>query len=296
MAIRRELIFLLLAVFVVTAESMVLASRAYAMHPEVMRAAVIFDLSVVPALIWWLFFRNPRTTARVAVLGIALAALLFGREVRLLAAPIELGIMYIAYTSIRKALRMQGDVATALGSALGNSIAARAVATEMAVLWYALFSWGRKAPEGFSAYKRAGWGAIYVAVGIASLGEAVGVHFLVRRFGPAATISAAALHIYFLLWMLGDYRALELRPIEISGALLKLRIGLRWEGELPLRLIEAVDSDYTSGLRLGILGAPNLHLKLREPVELRSFFGITRRSDSLLLQVDDPTALAAALR
>jgi hypothetical protein len=41
---------------------------------------------------------------------------------------------------------------------------ARAMAAELAVLWYALFSWRRAAPaNGFTAYKRAGWVAIYAA-------------------------------------------------------------------------------------------------------------------------------------
>ena len=50
-----------------------------------------------------------------------------------------------------------------------------------------------------------------------------------------------------------------------------------------------------TGLRLGVLGSPNLVLKLRSPHELHGPFGIRRRSDSLLLQVDDPDGLEAAL-
>jgi hypothetical protein len=37
-------------------------------------------------------------------------------------------------------------------------------------------------------------------------------------------------------------------------------------------------------------------LQLGEPVLLHGPFGIRKRSDSLLLQVDEPDALAAALR
>ena len=45
-----------------------------------------------------------------------------------------------------------------------------------------------------------------------------------------------------------------------------------------------------------MLGTPNLALKLHGPMELHGPFGIRKRSDTLLLQVDEPDALAAALR
>lgn len=128
------------------------------------------------------------------------------------------------------------------------------------------------------------------------------MHFLLRRFGPYAAGAGIVLHVYMLIWILGDLRALALRPIQVEGGLLRLRIGLRWEAEIPLRLIEAVDRnppgslDPANGLRLGVIGSPNLRLALREPVQLHGMFGIRRESSSLLLQVDDPDGLAAALR
>jgi hypothetical protein len=314
LSVRPQLSFTAILAFLAAAESMVLASRAYALHPLPLRAAVIFDLCVVPPLAWWFFMvrrglSRPRTVARVAVAGVAVCALIFGREVRLLGVPIELGLMYIAYTSIRSAFRTRAsaDAATALraglSEALGDNAAARAVASELAVLWYSLFSWGKKPPQGFTAYKRAGWTAIYSAVALCSVGEGIGLHFLLRRFGFLAALGGIVLHLYMLLWLLGDLRALALRPIIVEDDLLHLRLGLRWEAEIPLRLIEKVEPASTvglqggaGGLRLGILGSANLRLVLSEPVVLHGIFGIRRSSKELLLQVDDPEGLAAALK
>jgi hypothetical protein len=134
---------------------------------------------------------------------------------------------------------------------------------------------------------------------IASLGEAIGVHFLVRRFGPAATITAAVLHGYALLWLLGDARALKLRPIVVEGDVLRLRLGLRWEADIPLAQIERVETALRpgeTGMRLAVLGSPNLRLVLREPAELYGPVGIRRTSKDLLLLVDDPKALAALVQ
>jgi hypothetical protein len=313
LTVRPQVSFTAVLATLLAVESAVLASRAYALHPLPMRAAVVFDLCAVPALAWWLLvvrrgLARPRTIARVVALGVAVSALIFGREVRLLAVPLELGLVYIAYKSVRSAFRARAsaDAATALRAglveALGDNPAAKAVASELSVLWYALFSWGRKAPGGFTAYKRAGWTAIYSAFAMVTVGEGLALHFFLRRYGPLASFGGLVLHVYMLLWLLGDLRALALRPITLEGELLHLRIGLRWEADIPLRLIESVVSGAgaaltgSAGLRLGVIGSANLRLVLSEPVELHGIFGIRRTSKELLLQVDEAAALAAALR
>ncbi|HZR07954.1 MAG TPA: hypothetical protein VFA79_05175, partial [Myxococcales bacterium] len=95
---------------------------------------------------------------------------------------------------------------------------------------------------------------------------------------------------------IGDLRALVLRPIRVEGGKLLLRIGLRWEADVALDAIAAVDrTPGASGLRLGVLGTPNLVLKLRAPMRVHGPFGIRKTAETLLLQVDDPDGLARAL-
>ena len=104
------------------------------------------------------------------------------------------------------------------------------------------------------------------------------------------------MHVYTVLWLIGDLRALVLRPIRIEEGKLLLRIGLRWEADVPLEAIAAVErTPGANGLRLGVLGTANLVLKLRAPMRLHGPFGIRKTSDTLLLQVDDPDGLARAL-
>jgi hypothetical protein len=109
-AIRPGLQFGVLAAFVLAAESAALASRSYPAHPLPLRAAVIFDLCTVLPGAWWLLVvrrgqARPRTTLRVAVAAVALCALLFGNEVRLLAVPLELGLVALAVISMRMGRR-----------------------------------------------------------------------------------------------------------------------------------------------------------------------------------------------
>src|SRR5205807_699149 len=158
-------------------------------------------------------------------------------------------------------------------------------AAEFALLWYAIFSWGSRARSGgFTAYKRAGWPAIHLAIGICVLAEGLPLHFLLH--GTAALVSVV-LHLYTLLWLLGDLQALRLRPIEVADGVLHLRLGLRWEAEIPRSQIAALD-DAHAALRLGVLGTPNLTLRLRAPVLLTGLLGRQRTAQALALQVDDP--------
>jgi hypothetical protein len=306
-SIRPGLQFGLLAVLVLAAESALLASPALLQHPLPVRTAVLFDLcAVLPACFWLLVVRpghaRPRTVLRVAVGCIALCALLFGREVRLLALPLELALMALTVVTVRRAMRARGSAdATAalragLQDALGDTAVARAVSAELVLLWHALFSWGtRPAPGGFTAYKRAGWPAIHFALCLGSVAEGLALHFLLRRIGPLAAAGGLALHAYGLLWLVGDLRALVLRPLRLAGRTLQLRIGLRWEADVPLDDIAAVERSGSEGLRLGVLGSANLVLRLRRPIELHGLLGVRKRADVLLLQVDDPDGLARAL-
>ncbi len=304
LAVRPGLQFGVVAAFVLAAESVALTSRGFQTHPDAIRLAVIFDLCTVLPLAWWLLvvrrsLARPRTIARVAVGSIAICALLFGREVRLLAAPIELALLYIAYTSVRGALRARSsaDAATALrlglSDALGENVAARALASEFAVFWYALFSWGRRPPTGFTAYKRAGWTAIYFALGICVLGEGIPLHFVLPRWWALASL---VIHVYTLLWLVGDLRAMVLRPITVTDGVLHLRIGLKWEADIPLSGIASVEqTQRAEGRKLGVLGSPNLVVRLHNPVQLHGLFGIRRTAQTLSLQVDEPAALARAI-
>src|SRR5262249_48191095 len=149
-------------------------------------------------------------------------------------------LVWLAVASVRRALQARGadDAATGLrtglSQALGDSLLARALATELAVFWYALFSWGRPPPAGFTAYQRAGWIAIYLAILLACVAEAIPAHFLLRRWGALPAILGLVVHAYTVLWLIGDLRALVLRPIRVEAGRLAIRIGLRWEADVPL--------------------------------------------------------------
>ena len=269
---RPQLQFALLAAFVVAAECMVLGRHPLTLPIE---AAVIFDIAVVPAGLWWLLvvrrgLASLRTVGTVAVLSVAVCAEVFGAKLRLLAAPLELVLIWTLAREIRTS----------------RSLAARAIRTELAVFRYALFSWWEKPAQGFGTLK--GWPAIYAAVLMMVFAEGLPLHFVLKGWWG---IGSAVLHVYTVLWIVGDWRAMYLRPIQIRDGMLLLRVGIRWTADIPLRDVSV--GAQGPGLKLGL--SPNLVLKLREPATLEGPYGIQKTSDTLLLQVDDPAAFTRAL-
>ena len=300
---RRSFSAALLVAAAVSAEVAVVASPAFERGRVPVGAAVVIDLVlVVPLLCGWLL-QSGRAGLRVAVLGAGLAGLLLRLPLRLLAVPIELLLVVSAVGTARRSIGLRGTsypaeaIRAGAIALLGDNAAARAAAAEVAILWYALVSWGRAAPAGFSSGRRAGHGAVAFALGFATIAEGFGVHVLLSRWAPAAAPWVAGLHLYGLVWLAGDARAISLRPSAIEGGLLRLRLGLRAEADVPLPSIAAVElrGPRPGELRLRILGEPNVVLRLGHPIEVRGLFGTRRTTTALAVQLDDPESFAAAL-
>lgn len=305
----------------------VVASSAYAARPTVFAAAVTWDLSVTAAVLFWFTLVRggiapPASAVAVLLGGLSVAAAVLPPGERALplragtwAAPLELLIVArlgIAARKLAQKLAVLGNdqpfevtFRDAARGALGPNVLAEALSTEVAFSWMAFCSW-RKAPHvpsgtrAFSTARRVGFGAVVGAVLIAGVGETVGLHFLVARWSGTAAWVLTALSVYSALWLVGEWRALELRPVLLTATALEIRIGLRWRARVPRSSITAVCSGpdergHPGAPRASALGAPNLYVHADEEIVLHGLFGRTRRAACVGLRVDDPEALRAAL-
>ncbi|HUK90123.1 MAG TPA: hypothetical protein VLZ81_06960, partial [Blastocatellia bacterium] len=125
--------------------------------------------------------------------------------------------------------------------------------------------------------------------------EALIVHLLLHRYAPPLAWIFSLLTGYFIIWILGDYQAMRLRPIAISCDQLCLRLGLRWRADVPLENISALKriadgSAMTRNrklLKFVLIGDPQFVVLLKAPVTAAGPFGLKRTFNAASVAVDD---------
>lgn len=209
-----------------------------------------------------------------------------------------------------RARRREGASFTAaleegLSGALGPAVGA-ALAKETSAWGYGLFGWLRRRPRPrdgrWFTYHHGGHYLVTLLVLIFLLVvETLALHLMLERWSLVVAWVLTASSLYAAIWLFGDYHAMRLNPLALTDDALDVEIGLRWRARVPLALLAAVQEPGagpapSDQLDVSVLGGPNLVLVLREPAQATGFFGRRVAFSRLALQVDDPAALAAALR
>jgi hypothetical protein len=233
------------------------------------------------------------------------------------AVPMELGLLgYIGWRAaasirgVRRRLREgHADAFTAIRGAaretIGSPLVADVLAQELAMFWYAFCSWRSPLPragDGFTSYRKNNYGVFLFAIVMVLVIETLAVHLLVHTLwsGAVAWI-LTGVSLYALLWMIGDWQALRLRTTIVTPERIHIRLGTRWEVEIPrasvLYLGPPKHTDVVARpLKLGLLGDPNVEIRLSGPVTARGMYGLRRTSSIVRLQVDDPETLSWELK
>jgi hypothetical protein len=293
-------------------------------HPDVVATAVLVDLTIVVPILFAILVRRSRSWAGIvpvfllSLLGARLVLPESARAVlpalRLLALPAELATLLFVLWRIRGAmggLAAEFDVVArlerAIAPAVPNRRLAELLAYELGVIYYGLLSWrDRPAPEAgrtFSYHRAGGYAAIVSALLIVSACEIVGAHMLVSLASSTAAWLLTAISLYGVVWIVGDYQAVRLRPLLVGTDGLAVRLGLRWSVWIPRDAIAAIvpapkrpASKRAPGhLHAALLVSPQWHVNLREPLVARGPYGITKRVTTVALAADDRTALRQAL-
>jgi hypothetical protein len=319
-------VFFGLAVMVLTVSWAIATSSALLGNPRILSIAVVLDVAVtIPAAYWFLVVRSQHAHVRamipiVALCIIVTSAIIPAGQARVLAlarhlfAPAEIGLLvYIAY-KVRDVLgsrdcsnpRDPVEAATAdLQRALGNAFAARLIASEFAMLYYAVGPWGRcpRVPE--HAVPFAGVRSVAVLAVLAPIVviEAGGMHVLVSMWNVAAAWILTALNGYTMLWVLGDYRAMAMRPTFVTHDEVLIRVGLRFSLRASLgQIVETRLTDWrnerrslSGHLNLASPDSPNILIVFREPITAQRAFGVQTRVRSVALRVQDAEGMMRAL-
>lgn len=297
---------------------------------------ITLDLVLLVPLLFYLLVVRPTGIAAFWVAPVALLGFLAASWIlpeahhgpleaaELLLVPAELGLLSLAIRRAYRAARALpagGSHAAerldplerfrrVLGGVFPAEWMARVAAHEVAFLYYALLAWRaeadvREGERAYSYHRRNGYGGMLVAVTLVALVELLVVHLLVARWSAAAAWGLTAVSAYGMVWMMGHFQAVRLRPIVLAPDGLLVRIGLLWSVRVPyggiVRIREARGSaaPARSGpgyLRAVTLGDPRLLLELASPVEVEGPYGYRKRGVTRIgIAVDDGSAFREEL-
>ena len=311
--------FMLSALTVVAICAAIVRTQMFAKNPDVAAWGATFDLTLTIPFLYWLFVVRPGraralTLAPVFVGCTMLAAFVIPKPQQfflhnlsmIIGTPLEIVTMTLLARRVLRLRRRGIDsndpyarILTATRELLGDTRVADFIACEIAILYYSLFCW-RKKPvvpvnaRSFTVHQRSGWSSIVVCFFVILVVESIGAHLLVQLWNPIAAWIVTMLDVYGILWLLGDYHALRLRPSLVLDDMLHVRYGLRWSVSVPLDAIESIDairgeSDWKRKdvLKVAMIDEPRWLVRLREPVVARGLAGLTKTIRAIALLPDD---------
>jgi hypothetical protein len=323
-------LFVALAIVIYAIEIAIVRSPRFAVRPDLVAFAATLDLTVVIPLIYWLIVVRRNGAPVISLAGVYLASLAgasvvipsgrhqFLKVAELLALPVEIGVCWLIVREVQRAKAairsldsedLPERIEAALGEALGNRRLAAVLAMEVAILYYAFAAWRRPryAPAGtlpFSYHVQSSLAAIFGTLVLASVGETIAVHFLIRTASPRAAWTLTIVSVIGVVWLMGYLRATILRPVLLSETELFVRTGLQWKLDVPLTAIERVVIGRVPAPRKGEpgvlravpFGQPNVALSLATPMRAKGAYGTERVVTRVVLTIDDRRGFEHALR
>jgi len=276
-----------------------------------------FDMTVtVTGLYYWLVvrpgYRHGTSLLWIAFLGLLRASFAVPEVLEAvpgkfwIGAGAEFALMAAMVFGVRRwrrhGLTDPGErVEALLASAIPFAAAARVLAGELSILYYA-FAWRAKpdVPPGaraFSLHKRGGAADLIMLIGIGSLLEAGPVHMVIAHWSPKAAWAVTALSLYGALWACALGRSFALRPTLVSEREILVRFGLLFSLRIPAECIRAIRRETLPGaLAIPRKTSPARYIELTRPLEAHWMFGFTKQLSAVGLSADDEPGFEDALR
>jgi hypothetical protein len=240
-------------------------------------------------------------------------------QIRKLTAAAELLFIIYAVTKfnkLRKAYKANQliltdpiyNLRTAMAEVMGESVAVKIIASELAVLRYGLLFWRKETPalkasRSFSTHKEFGYVAIWCILLLAVMVEITAFHFLLVKWSHLAANIVTILSLYGVIFFVADLSAVIKRKVLINDEQIILRTGLRWRACTNLNNIstaEKITNDHHSAdpfFKGGIAKkGGNLLITFKEPVKIDKLYGASKEASSILMNIDDFELFAQAIK
>ena len=267
---------------------------------------VTFDLTITIPLLYYVFVVRTKHATPISMLPVFMVCVAIAKfvvpesaflhDLRFLAAPIELLVVGLI---VRRMWRKEPLLPGVIGAA---------VASEVAIMQHAIFGWRMKAdvPENarpFTIHERSGWGSIAACIAVLVAAESIGIHLFVMHYSVKVAWIITALDVWGILWVVGDYHALRLRPMLATQEGLLVRIGIRWQVFVPWDDIESVEpiamgsfSRQKGVLKVALIDEPRIMLRLRRTLVAHGIVGFRKSVDAIAILPDDDAGFSEAVK
>ncbi|WP_042166818.1 hypothetical protein [Paenibacillus gorillae] len=303
--------------------------------------AILFDFMLVVPLLYWLLVirrsgRKLKAVLPLPVLGGLAAWFILPSSMKgavwhtiwpieLLVVTAEAAIIFYEvrlivrvvkrFRQIRRTEANTGEaIRVAVQDVLGSGKLASVLMHDASMIYYLFFSWGarnrmRQQTEGdsysFTYHKETNQVLMAAFATKIIIMESIVVHLLLAMWSPIAAWIVTISEIWLLMLLWADTRAAVLQPIRMDGEGIRLRYGLRLQGNLKWSDIASIDWSKT-GYELDkaelkrsagpMLGTPNVKLELHREKRIERFLFLPKQTRVIYLKVDEPQKLVDQAR
>lgn len=291
-------------------------------HQKELSAAILLDLLLMMPFLHFLMIRKKKipklTIVSVFVVGIFTAGFILPKSNQSLLIIIktyffpllELGVFsFLIYKASQVLRKFKSDensnldffdaIQIAVKSIVPNKISGF-LATEIAVVYYAFFSWKKPSlkENEFSNYKENGIKILLFAFILIICIETFALHVFVEKYSFIIAWLLSFLSVYTMLQIFALIKSLSKRPIYIdkSNQQIVLRFGFFGLAQIPFSNIDFIalhDKDLPENKSvipfspLGTLGGHNVIFNLKTELQFEGFYGSHKNANKIAVFVDD---------
>jgi len=184
---------------------------------------------------------------------------------------------------------------------LGRGVLLDIVITELSVVYYAVVIWFRKpvlpVHGSFTYHKQSQIKPIVIVFIAIIMLETVGLHFLLSIWSDVVAWITTAINGYAIVYLIAFKNSFRFLPILLDDNRLQIRLGLQCDINIPLHSIESIETAKEFGIGDKVpkdvymaylrFDTPQYQIRLKEPVEVKGSFGISKSYSVIIFRVDE---------
>ncbi|MFI8684655.1 hypothetical protein [Rossellomorea sp. NPDC077527] len=191
---------------------------------------------------------------------------------------------------------------------------------EAQIFYYALFRWKVKPTEGTYAYhKGSNYFWLFIALLHEQVIEAFAFHYYLKDVDPLRADILVVLHVYSILYMLGDYNLVRNLPIQFKDNQVLMNVGVRRSLRFHIEDVAAIQPARTRYAKsggiihekhvfhvamlprvftrvFGMIDELRYEIIFKEPINARGYFGQKKVVKKALVYMEDPEPFISHLR